>query len=214
MESRPHNTASGLEGSTMKKLAATVVGALVLAGCGSVRYPTSYLLNSFPAPGTSRPPQPVLGPVAVREFRCPNLFVKAASYRPGPGGSRVSTNIIAGQSVHARTRNTSRTPFGSRSLFKSVAVNQRGMDVAYVLTGNIERLEEADQGRDVRAVPTIFVCHQRRSGSIVWNHTASETVPVQQRIEAWSAVCRKPPGPPSMAWLKQLPKNSRRDSRQ
>ena len=33
----------------MKKLAAPFVGALTLAGCGSVRYPTSYLLN-LPAP--------------------------------------------------------------------------------------------------------------------------------------------------------------------
>ena len=33
----------------MKNLAVAFMGALVLAGCGSVRYPTTYVLN-FPPP--------------------------------------------------------------------------------------------------------------------------------------------------------------------
>ena len=69
----------------MKKLAIAVAGALVLAGCGSVRYPTSYLLNlPAPAPRTA-PPQAVLGPVEVREFRCPEYLCEGRIvYRPGP----------------------------------------------------------------------------------------------------------------------------------
>ena len=69
----------------MKKLAAAVIGALVLAGCGSVRYPTSYLLN-LPAPAPQvAPPQAVLGPVAVREFRCPEYLCEGRIvYRPSP----------------------------------------------------------------------------------------------------------------------------------
>jgi ABC-type uncharacterized transport system auxiliary subunit len=70
----------------------------------------------------------------------------------------------------------------ARSLFKSVAVHDRGIEAAYVLTGNIERLEEVDQGSDVRAVCTIYAqLMDARTGSVVWNHTASEAVPVQTR---------------------------------
>ena len=69
----------------MKKLATAVMGALVLAGCGSVRYPSSYLLN-LPAPAHQvAPPQTVLGPVAVREFRCPEYLCEGRiAYRPSP----------------------------------------------------------------------------------------------------------------------------------
>jgi ABC-type uncharacterized transport system auxiliary subunit len=56
------------------------------------------------------------------------------------------------------------------------------METDYVLTGSIERLEEVDQGRDVRAVCTISAqLMDTRTGSVVWNHTASEAVPVEKR---------------------------------
>jgi ABC-type uncharacterized transport system auxiliary subunit len=70
----------------------------------------------------------------------------------------------------------------ARSLFKSVAVHERGTGAAYVLTGNIERLEEVDQGSDVQAVCTVSAqLVDAGNGSVVWNHTASEAVPVQAR---------------------------------
>jgi ABC-type uncharacterized transport system auxiliary subunit len=70
----------------------------------------------------------------------------------------------------------------ARSLFKSVVVNDRGIEAVYMLTGSIERLEEVDQGRDVRAICTISAqLIDARAGSVVWNHTASEAVPVQNR---------------------------------
>ena len=50
------------------------------------------------------------------------------------------------------------------------------------MSGNIERLEEVDQGRDVRVVCTIsahLVDTQTRA--VVWSHTASETVQVEKR---------------------------------
>ena len=70
----------------------------------------------------------------------------------------------------------------AQSLFQSVMVHERGSDAAYVLNGNIERLEEVDQGRDVRAVCTISAqLVDTRTRSVVWSHTASETVPVEKR---------------------------------
>ena len=70
----------------------------------------------------------------------------------------------------------------AQSLFKSVAVHERGSEAAYVLSGNIERLEEVDQGRDVRVVCTISAqLLDARTRSVVWSHTASETVRVEKR---------------------------------
>jgi uncharacterized lipoprotein YmbA len=69
----------------MKSLAAVFMGALVLTGCGSVRYPTTYVLN-FPPPV----PQPggsngALSAVAVREFQCPEYLCEGRIvYRSSP----------------------------------------------------------------------------------------------------------------------------------
>ena len=167
----------------MKKLAATFVGALALAGCGSVRYPTSYLLN-LPAPTPqAAPTKAVLGPVAVREFRCPEYLCEGRIvYRP-------STEEVGFYEHHrwAMSPRQAITQFmvdalRERSVFKSVTFHERGTDPAYVLTGNIERLEEVDQGRDVRAVCTISAqLLDVQTGSVVWNGTASEAVPIDTR---------------------------------
>ena len=51
-----------------------------------------------------------------------------------------------------------------------------------MLSGNIERFEEVDQGRDVRTVCTISArLLDTRTRSIVWSHTESETVRVEKR---------------------------------
>ena len=70
----------------MKKLAVTFIGAMVLAGCGSVRYPTTYVLNLPPPPVPQAPPSKgALSPVAVREFGCPEYLCEGRIvYRPSP----------------------------------------------------------------------------------------------------------------------------------
>jgi ABC-type uncharacterized transport system auxiliary subunit len=70
----------------------------------------------------------------------------------------------------------------AQSLFKSVADHERGSEAAYVLSGSIERLEEVDEGRDVRVVCTISAqLLDTRTKSVVWSHTASETIKVEKR---------------------------------
>jgi hypothetical protein len=70
----------------------------------------------------------------------------------------------------------------SESLFRDVALKRTGSDPAYVLKGNIERLEEVDDGRDVRVVCTISAqlvdTHTR---SIIWSGSESQTVAVENR---------------------------------
>jgi ABC-type uncharacterized transport system auxiliary subunit len=70
----------------------------------------------------------------------------------------------------------------SEALFRSVALKRTGPDAEYVLKGNIDRLEEVDEGRDVRVVCTISAqlldTHTR---SLIWSRTESQTVAVQNR---------------------------------
>jgi ABC-type uncharacterized transport system auxiliary subunit len=170
----------------MKNLAVVFMGALVLAGCGTVRYPTSYVLN-FPPPA----PQPApsngsLGPVAIRDFRCPEYLCEGRIvYRPSP--EEVAFYEYHRWAMDPRQAITQYLEDGlrARSLFQSVTVRERGSETAYVLSGNIERLEEVDQGRDVHAVCTISAqLLDTRTRSVVWSHTESETVPVEKRDTA------------------------------
>lgn len=166
----------------MKNLAVALMGAIVLAGCGSVRYPTNYVL-SFPPPVRQAPPSDsALGPVAVREFGCPEYLCEGRLvYRPTP--EEVEFYEYHRWALNPRQAITQYVAEGLRaqSIFKSVAV-ERGSETAYVLSGNIERLEEVDEGHDVRAVCRISAqLLDGRTRSVVWSHTASETVQVEKR---------------------------------
>jgi len=167
----------------MKMLTVTFMGAIALAGCGSVRYPANYVLNFPPPVLRAVPSNGTLGPVAVREFGCPEYLCEGRIvYRSGPEevgfyeyhrwamNPRQAITEYVVDSLHAQ------------SLFKSVAVHERAAEAAYVLSGSIDRLEEVDQGREVRVVCTISAqLLETRTRSVVWSHTASETVLVEKR---------------------------------
>jgi ABC-type uncharacterized transport system auxiliary subunit len=165
------------------QVAAAAMATLVLVGCGSVRYPTSYLLNLRPPSLQPVLPQAPLGPVAVREFRCPDYLCEGRIiYRPTPEEVGYYEYHRWAASPRQAITQSMADALRARSLFKSVAVHERGIEAAYVLAGNIEQLEEVDQGHDVRAICTISAqLMEIRTGSLVWHHTASEAVPVQQR---------------------------------
>ena len=168
----------------MKALAVTLMGALVLAGCGSVRYPTTYVLNLPPAP-VPQPPlsKSALSPLTVREFGCPEYLCEGRIvYRSSP--EEVGFYEYHRWAMNPRQAITQYMVEGLRaqSLFRSVTVHERGSDAAYVLSGNIGRLEEVDQGRDVHVVCVISAqLIDARTRSVVWSHTASETVQVEKR---------------------------------
>jgi ABC-type uncharacterized transport system auxiliary subunit len=167
----------------MKNLAVALMGAFVLAGCGSVRYPTSYLLNfPPPAPKAART-NGALGSLAIREFRCPEYLCEGRIvYRPTP-------EVVAFYEYHrwAMDPRQAITQYvedrlRAQSLFQRVTVHERGPETEYVLSGNIERLEEVDQGRDVRALCAISAqLLDTRTRLVVWSGAASETVPVEKR---------------------------------
>jgi ABC-type uncharacterized transport system auxiliary subunit len=158
------------------------MAALVLTGCGSVRYPTSYLLN-LPAPPQAAQSNPPLGHLAVHEFRCPDYLCGGRIvYRPTAETVGFYEDHRWATSPRQAITESISDALAARSLFKSITVRERGIEAAYVLTGNIARLEEVDQGRDVQAVCTISAqLMEVRTGSMVWHQTATEAVPVQQR---------------------------------
>ena len=168
----------------MKMLVLTSLGALVLAGCGSVRYPTTYVLN-FPPPAPQAAPSTgaLAGPVAIRDFQCPEYLCEGRIvYRSTP--EEVGFYEYHRWAMNPRDAITQYVVEGLRAqlLFTSVAAHDRGTDEAYVLNGRIERLEEVDNGRDVRVVCTISAqLLNTRSRSMVWSHTASETLQVEKR---------------------------------
>lgn len=159
------------------------LGALAFAGCGKVRYPTNYILNLPPPAPRTPAPQEALGALAISEFQCPEYLCEGRIvYRPSP-------EEVGFYEYHrwATSPRQSITQFmadavRAQSVFKVVAVNDRGMEAAYVLSGNIERLEEVDQGSEVQAVCTISAqLLNVQTKSVVWSQTASETVPVESR---------------------------------
>jgi ABC-type uncharacterized transport system auxiliary subunit len=166
----------------MKNLAVAFMGAIVLTGCGSVRYPTSYVLNLPPVPRAEQS-KGALGPVAIREFRCPEYLCEGRIvYRPT--AEEVGFYEYHRWAMNPRQSITQYVGDGLRagSLFQSVSEHERSSEAAYVLSGSIERLEEVDQGRDVRAVCTISAqLLDTRMRSVVWSQTASETVRVEKR---------------------------------
>ena len=167
----------------MKTMTFAFLGALVLAGCGSIRYPTTYVLN-FPPPVPQAPPSnSALGPVAIREFGCPEYLCEGRIvYRSRP--EEVGFYEYHHWAMNPREALTQYVVDGLRAqaIFKSVAVHERGSETAYVLSGNIERLDEVDQARDVHVVCKISAqLLDTRTRSVVWRDTASETVPVEKR---------------------------------
>jgi len=167
----------------MKCQVAMFVGALVLAGCGSVRYPKTYTLNLPLPPSRPSPPNGALGPVAIREFRCPEYLCEGRLvYRSSP--EEIGFYEYHRWAADPRKAITQYVEDGLRaqSLFKSVGANEHGSDPSYLLTGSVERLEEVDQGHDVRVVCTIAAqLLDARTQSVVWISRASETVQVEKR---------------------------------
>lgn len=164
-------------------LPAVLAAALLLGACGKVRYPNTYVLN-FPQPAPQAAPvQETLGTVLVNELRCPDYLCRdRIVYRPSPEevgfyefhrwamDPRMSLTQLIADTLRARSK------------FSRVTIDESGSEIAYMLNGRIDRLEEIDQGRDVTVVCTISAeLVDARTGSLIWRDTATETLPVEER---------------------------------
>jgi hypothetical protein len=72
-------------------------------------------------------------------------------------------------------------PFYGRFFYRrSFRLHQT--EATYMLSGKIEQLEEVDHDRDVRVVCRISAqLLETRTRSVIWSHTASETISVEER---------------------------------
>jgi ABC-type uncharacterized transport system auxiliary subunit len=167
----------------MKNLAAVFMGVLVLAGCGSVRYPASYVLNFPPPVRQPADSNGALSAIAVREFQCPEYLCEGRIvYRSSP--EEVGFYEYHRWAMNPRQAITQYVveSLRAQSVFKSVAVHERGSEAAYMLSGTIEQLEEVDHDRDVRVVCRISAqLLETRTRSVIWSHAASETIRVEKR---------------------------------
>jgi ABC-type uncharacterized transport system auxiliary subunit len=167
----------------MKNLVAAFLGALVLAGCGGVRYPKSYVLDFPPPAPRPVPPNGTLGRVVIREFRCPDYLCEGRiTYRATP--EEVGFYEYHRWAMDPREAITQylEDALRDQSLFNGVALHEHGSEADYVLSGNLEQLEEVDQGHEIFGVCTISAqLLDTQTRSVVWSHTASEKVPVDKR---------------------------------
>jgi ABC-type uncharacterized transport system auxiliary subunit len=164
-------------------LAIAFLALPVFAACGHARYPTNYVLAFPPAAPSLAPAFVIRGALAVDEFQCPQYLCEGRIvYRP-------SIEEIGFYEFHRWAMSPSgmithfiTDSIRSEGLFESVALQEAGIESAYVLKGNIEQLEEVDVGSDVWAVCTISAqLLDTQTKSIIWSHTASQTVAVQNR---------------------------------
>jgi ABC-type uncharacterized transport system auxiliary subunit len=165
------------------RFAIMVSAMLALAGCGPVRYPKTYILNFPPQPPSLMAPRPIRGALTIQEFYCPEYLCEGRIvYRSSPEEIgfyefhrwAMNPRDMITQSVANRIR--------SESLFNAVALKGTGLEPAYVLKGNIEQLEELDLGRDVRVVCTVSAqLVDIKAKSIIWSHTASQSIAVEDR---------------------------------
>ena len=167
----------------LRCLVIAFVALPIFAGCGPKRYPTNYVLNLPPAALSQTPSADVRGALAVHEFDCPQYLCEGrVVYRPSP--EEIGFYEFHRWAMDPRDRITQYIADSIRgqALFKSVTLREVGAEPAYVLKGAIERMEEVDRGRDVEVVCTISAqLLDAKTKSVVWSHTASQTVAVQNR---------------------------------
>ena len=166
-----------------KKLVIGLMGALVLTGCGSVRYPSTYTLTLPPPVPQAAAFHVALGAVGIKDFHCPEYLCEGRIvYRSTPEEVGFYEYSRWAMSPREAVMRYVVDGLRARSPFQSVTIHENVSQVDYLLSGNIERFEEVDEGRDVRVVCTISAqLLETRTRSVVWRDTASETVPVEKR---------------------------------
>jgi len=163
-------------------LTIAVAAAIILGGCGQVRYPTYYALH-LPAPPDPPPTLEARASLAVREFRSP------AYLRQGPVIYRPSPEQIGFYNYYrwaADPRQTVTTAIIDRlragGNFAEVVAYDGRSNVDYMLSGRLEKLQEVDYEGGVKVeVEVSAQMTNFRTGATVWANSASDIENVAQR---------------------------------
>jgi ABC-type uncharacterized transport system auxiliary subunit len=153
-----------------------------LAGCaGKIRYPNYYVLN-LPAPiPQATQPKPLLGAVAVREFRAP------AFLRAGPIVYRQSPDQLDFYDYHrwavdprSAVTNAVVQNMQTSGVFQAVHLFDGREASDYLVTGTLDHLEEVDQGHDVFVEVRLSAqLMDLRTGDVLWRDASSETTKLE-----------------------------------
>lgn len=167
-----------------------LLGALLATGCAKVRYPNYYTLAVAPTLSPANNGGHMLGPLAVREFNVPDYLRQGRIvYRESPTqvgfyqyhrwvsnpGSTVTTAIVGA--------------LRSSGLFSNVESDTTHMKPDFLLTGQLERLDEIDYGGEVRVeVKLSAQLHDVRRKCTVWSSDEAETGRVEKKATMNSVV--------------------------
>jgi uncharacterized lipoprotein YmbA len=161
------------------------VAALLVAGCGEIRYPKYYALSIVPP---SRPAEDVRRSVtvAVRQFDTPDYI------RQGRIVYRETPEEVGFYDYHRWVADPGTTittamidALRSSRLFSLVVPYDGREQQECVLSGRVERLEEVDYGGGVRVEARILAeLANQRTGETLWTGDASETSKIETRTVA------------------------------
>jgi uncharacterized lipoprotein YmbA len=157
--------------------ATACVWALMVVGCGEIRYPKYYALNVVSAPKPAADDARRSVAVAVRRFDTPDYI------RQGRIVYRETPEAIGFYDYHRWAADPGTTitaamidALRSARLFSVVVPYDGREQQEYVLSGRIERLDEVDYGGDVRVEARLLAeLVNRRTGEALWAGDASET---------------------------------------
>jgi ABC-type uncharacterized transport system auxiliary subunit len=171
----------------MKKRTTTILFAIaalvILFGCGrGVKYPNYYTLNVPPPPD---PPvaQGVHASLAVREFREPSYLRQGAIvYKTSP--EQIGFYNYHRWAVDPRefVTNAVEDRLSASGNFARVKLYDGHSDIDFVLSGNLEKLEEIDYDGGVKVEVAISARMVRlATGATVWSNSVSEVGQVDKR---------------------------------
>src|SRR5258707_15695958 len=168
---------------TVRTIIFCLAALVILAGWGGrVRYPSYYSLN-LPAPPDPPPAENVHAAVAIREFRAPAYLRQGAiAYKPSP-------EQIGFYAYHRWAINP--CEFVTNSViehlrasgdFARVKPYDGRRDIDYVLSGQLEKLEEIDYEGGVKVEVAISAqMTNLATGLTVWTNAVSEIGDVNKR---------------------------------
>jgi ABC-type uncharacterized transport system auxiliary subunit len=172
-----------IRGYTFQLCALAVLAIFLFSACGKTRYPIKYILDYPQASARGKTPKQLPGTVLVREFRCSEYLCRGPIvFRPGP--EEVGYYEYHRWAMNPRLPITHLTVevLRAQSLFDCVAPYEKGTEPDFVFSGQIERFNEIDRGRDVAVECSISAAlTDTRTGSVIWSDRASETLPVSER---------------------------------